>query len=188
MKNTLNIKLLIISLFFVLQACSAPGVTSNDRRAAIETMRQDVLNEIYKLNPKVRTKVNNAPGYAVFSNINVNLIFFSAGSGFGVTVDNSSGKKVYMKMGEAGIGLGAGIKDFRALFIFKSQAVMERFIENGWQVGAHADAAVKAGDKGAALAGEALADGIIVYQLTESGLALQATIKGTKYWTDDTLN
>jgi hypothetical protein len=29
---------------------------------------------------------------------------------------------------------------------------------------------------------------ITVYQLTESGIALQATLKGTKYWTDDDLN
>jgi hypothetical protein len=36
--------------------------------------------------------------------------------------------------------------------------------------------------------GEALFDGITVYQLTKSGLALQATIKGTKYWKDDELN
>ena len=91
-------------------------------------------------------------------------------------------------MGEAGIGFGAGVKDFRALFIFKSKAIMDRFLESGWQVGAHADAAAKAGEKGGAVSGEALADGIIIYQLTENGLALQATVKGTKYWTDDSLN
>jgi hypothetical protein len=31
-------------------------------------------------------------------------------------------------------------------------------------------------------------DNITIYQLTESGLALQATVKGTKYWKDDALN
>jgi hypothetical protein len=31
-------------------------------------------------------------------------------------------------------------------------------------------------------------DNIIIYQLTETGLALQATIKGTKYWQDGSLN
>ena len=31
-------------------------------------------------------------------------------------------------------------------------------------------------------------DGITIYQLTETGVALQATIKGTKYWKDDELN
>ena len=93
-----------------------------------------------------------------------------------------------MKMGEAGFGVGAGVKDFRALFIFESKSVMNRFIESGWQFGAQADAAAKAGEKGAAVAAEALVDGIRVYQLTENGLALQATLKGTKFWTDDALN
>ena len=51
-----------------------------------------------------------------------------------------------------------------------------------------ADAAAKASDMGAAVGGQALLDNITVYQLTESGLALQATLKGTKYWQDDALN
>jgi hypothetical protein len=29
---------------------------------------------------------------------------------------------------------------------------------------------------------------ITIYQMTESGLALQATVNGTKYWKDDELN
>ncbi len=185
-----NKVLIIASILFVtfLQGCSAPGRSGNDKRNAIETMRRDVLTEIYQLKPGLRERVKNAPGYAVFSNVNVNVIFFSAGSGFGVTVDNSTGRKTYMKMAEAGIGFGAGVKDFRALFLFKSQSVMDRFIDHGWQFGAHADAAAKAGEKGGAVGAEALADGIRVYQLTENGLALQATIKGTKYWRDDSLN
>jgi len=65
---------------------------------------------------------------------------------------------------------------------------MERFIRSGWEFGGHADAAAKAGDKGAAVGGEILADNMTIYQLTESGLALQATVKGTKYWKDDELN
>ena len=51
-----------------------------------------------------------------------------------------------------------------------------------------ADAAAKAGDLGAAVGGEAIVDNVTVYQLTQSGLALQATIKGTRYWRDSQLN
>jgi len=46
------------------------------------------------------------------------------------------------------------------------------------------DAAAKAGDKGGAVGGEILLDGVTIYQLTEHGLALQATLKGAKYWKD----
>ena len=58
-----------------------------------------------------------------------------------------------MKMAEGGIGFGAGLKDFRALFVFDNQRAMDNFIKYGWQVGANADAAAKAGDKGGAVGG-----------------------------------
>ena len=61
-------------------------------------------------------------------------------------------------------------------------------MEEGWQAGGQADAVAKAGEKGAALAGAIdVAPGIKLYQITEHGLALMATIQGTKYWKDDEL-
>ena len=151
-------------------------------------MRSEVLAELYKIHPKARAEVAAAPGYAVFSNVNINIIFASFGGGYGVTQNNKTGKSTFMKMGEVGIGLGLGVKDFRAVFIFHDRAVLEKFINSGWEFGGHADAAAKAGDKGAAVGGEALIDGITIYQITQSGLALQATVKGAKYWKDDELN
>ena len=91
-------------------------------------------------------------------------------------------------MGEVGIGLGAGIKDFRAVFVFHDRAALERFLDVGVSIGGQADAAAKAGDLGAAVSGEAIVDNVTVYQLTQSGLALQAIIKGTRYWRDPQLN
>ena len=116
----------------------------------------------------------------MFSNANINIIFASFSGGHGV-VDPKSGTQTYMKMGDAGIRLGLGVKDFRAVFIFHTRADLDRFVNSGWEFGGHADAAAKASDKGAAVGGEALLDGITIYQLTKSGLALQATVKGTKY-------
>jgi hypothetical protein len=39
--------------------------------------------------------------------------------------DNKTGRDTYMKMGEVGVGLGVGIKDFRAVFVFHSPEVMQ---------------------------------------------------------------
>ena len=87
-----------------------------------------------------------------------------------------------------GSNLGLGVKDYRAIFIFHDHNTMKKFIDSGWEFGGHADAAAKASDKGGAVGEEILLDNITIYQLTESGLAVQATIKGTKYWKDDALN
>ena len=77
---------------------------------------------------------------------------------------------------------------FRAVFVFHDVATMEQFINTGWEFGAHADAAAQAGDMGGSVGGEVVLDNITIYQMTESGLALQATVKGTRYWKDDELN
>jgi len=151
-------------------------------------MKNQVLTELYQAKPDVKSQIASAPGYAVFSNANVNLVLASFGGGFGVARNNKTGTDTYMKMGEVGVGLGLGVKDFRVVFVFHTDKSLSNFIENGWAVGAQADAAAKASDKGAAVGGEITADNITIYQLTETGLALQATIKGTKYWKDETLN
>jgi lipid-binding SYLF domain-containing protein len=171
-----------------LTGCTVNKATTQpERRQAVLDMQSDTLTRLYKVQPLARSEIAAAPGYAVFSNANVNVIFASFGGGYGVVTDKG-GNHTFMKMGEVGIGLGLGVKDFRAVFIFHDQKTMDRFVNSGWEFGGNADAAAKASDIGAAVAGEAVIDGITIYQLTETGLALQATVKGTKYWKDGDLN
>ena len=151
-------------------------------------MSNIVLTQLYLLKPDVRKQIEDSPGYAVFSSANVNILLISFGGGYGVVNKNVSGQRTYMKMGEAGIGPGLGIKDFRAVFVFHSKAAMESFIEDGWSLGAQVDAAIKYNDLGGATGGSVTIGDITVYEITESGLTLQATLKATKYWKDEYLN
>ncbi len=184
-----KIGLCALALTVIASGCATTsGTTPQEKRQAVLSMKNKVLTELYDVHPKAKAEIAAAPGYAVFSNANVYIFFVGVGGGYGVVHDNKTGKHTFMKMGEAGVGLGLGIKDFRAVFIFHDRAVLEKFIGSGWEFGGQADAAAKASDKGAAVGGEAVFDGITIYQLTESGLALQATVKGTKYWKDDDLN
>ncbi|TQV84407.1 YSC84-related protein [Aliikangiella coralliicola] len=187
MQRLLIFMVVLVSL--VLSGCTTmSGDTPAQKRQSVLNMKNEVLTELFKLKPDTRTQVSSAPGYAVFSNVNVNIIFASFGGGYGVAKNNATGKQTYMKMGEVGLGLGAGVKDFRAVFVFHTKEAYNRFIEHGWSFGGQADAAAKASDKGGAVGGEAVIDNVTVYQLTQSGLALQATLKGTKYWLDGELN
>ena len=180
---------LALFLVLVLSGCATTGATTADqKRQAILSMKQEVLSDLYKAHPGARSKIAKAPGYAVFSNANINVVLASFSGGEGVVKNNATGKHTFMRMGEVGIGFGLGVKDFRAVFVFHDHDTMQNFIANGWEVGAHADAAAKAGEKGGAVGGEILLDGVSIYQLTESGLALQATVKGTKYWRTSELN
>jgi lipid-binding SYLF domain-containing protein len=181
--------IIVLSLTVLLQSC-AGGINASvaEQKSAIAQMRSDVLSELFREKASARAEVQNAPGYATFSNANVNLILASFGGGYGVVHNNQSGKDTYMKMGEVGLGLGAGVKDFRLVMVFHTVDAMQRFIDQGWAFGAQADAAAKAGDKGAAVGAEASVDDVTIYQFTEAGLALQATLKGTKFWVDEELN
>ena len=189
----LKTTLLTISLLAAityLAGCSTPeGSTASEKRDYILSMREDTLTKLYAEKPEAKTKIASAAGYGTFSNINVNLIFASAGNGYGVVHNNITGKDTFMNMGMGGIGLGLGVKDFRAVIIYKDSNTLHKFIDKGWEFGGHADAAAKSGEKGGAVnvAGD-ITSGMEIYQFTETGVALQATIAGTKYWKNDELN
>ncbi len=173
--------------------CGHAGISfaasAEEQRGEIRKMRQQTLTHLYKVHPAAKTHLQKAAGYAVFSNVGINLIFLSAAGGSGVAHDNKTGRDIFMKMVSGGLGIGLGVKDFRGVFVFASHDGLKRFIDSGWEASAQADAAAKAGGKGGAAAGAiTVAPGVDLYQLTENGLALQATIQGTKYYKNDDLN
>lgn len=189
MKPIKIISFLTLVFFLTTGFLGAEGDSPAEKRKNIQTMRSDTLKELYAHAPQAKDQIAKAAGYAVFSNVGVNLILLSAGAGHGVAHDNASGKDTYMKMASGGVGLGLGVKDFRGVFVFETQEKLDFFINKGWEAGAQADAAAQAGEKGGSFAGAVtVAPGVHLYQLTKNGLAIQATIQGTKYWKDDELN
>jgi lipid-binding SYLF domain-containing protein len=181
----------MIMAFGLLGGCvtTPKGETPQERRGEVQKMRADTLAELYRVHPPAKAQVQKAEGYAVFSNVGVNLILLSAAGGWGVAHDNKTGRDIYMKMVSGGVGLGLGVKDFRGVFVFTTQEAFKKFTESGWEANVQADAAAKSGGKGGAASGAiTVAPGMELYQLTEHGLALQATIQGTKYYRDNELN
>lgn len=163
--------------------------TPEQERHDILKMRDEVLATLYEDAPAARERIERSAGYAVFSNIGINLLVISTANGYGVAHDNATGKDTFMKMYSAGVGVGYGVKDFRAAFVFETQAALESFIVQGWQATAQTDAAAVSGDKGDAANYEIqLAPDVKLYQITETGLALQATLQGTRYVIDKDLN
>jgi lipid-binding SYLF domain-containing protein len=191
--------LLFFRLRFALALCVVSGVVAplaaksdpDAERKEIRAMRDSVLAELYKMKPEAKAKISKAAGYAVFTNVGVNVIFASFAGGKGIVVEDGLLKdtETFMKMASAGVGLGLGVKDFRAVFVFNDKEKLRAFVEKGWDFSGQADAAAKSDDKGAALAGAGtVVPGVDVYQITKNGIALQATLQGTKYWKDKDLN
>jgi lipid-binding SYLF domain-containing protein len=167
------------------------GDNIEEKRAKVRKQRDEILAKLYQEKPEAKAKIEQAAGYGAFNNKNLNLFLLSSGHGYGVVVDKS-GKETFMAMGSLGGGVGLGAKDLSVVFIFKNADVMKKFLDSGWQFGGEADATAKAGDKGGCRLKEAAADTganvFEVYQMTDTGVALQATVAGTKYWKDKDLN
>lgn len=176
----------LISLAFALPAAAK---SSEEKRESIREMREEVLAELFEARPQTRKEIDIAEGYAVFSNVGVQVLLIGGGGGRGVVRDLKSGNDIFMKMANAGVGLGLGVKDFRTVFIFHDRDALNDFVEKGWDFSGEADAAVKSNEKGGEF-GEAagFSKKVSIYQFTKTGLALQASLKGTKYWQDKKLN
>ena len=181
--------LMALFLITVTTGCVSTGnKTKSAQQAEIRHMSNRVLNKLYASKPYTRDQIKDAAGYGVFSNANINLLVVAAGAGYGVLKNNKETGYTYMKMAEGGVGIGFGVKDYRLVMIFHTEQAFAHFKENGWTVGGNADAAAKANKMGGSVEGEAYYGDVSVYTITENGLALQATIKGTKFWVDGDLN
>jgi lipid-binding SYLF domain-containing protein len=172
----------------VVTACAADSKIEK-KQEDIRNMANETLQRLYEANPKTKAAVKGAAGYAVFSNLGIKILVAGSGNGKGIAIEKKSKREIFMKMLEVQAGFGMGVKKFSVIFVFDNERAFNGFVNSGWQLGGQATAAVKSGDKGASMEGAAaVADGIWMYQLTDKGIALEITAKGTKYYKDDDLN
>ena len=196
MRNLARIPLSLTILAIVLSLAAPPGTfsaskkeTKDQQREEIRKMSSDTLARLYKVQPSAKAAIQQSAGHAVFSNFGMKIFVAGGGSGKGLAVDNRTKKETFMKMIEVQAGLGMGIKKFRQVWVFETHKALEQFVYSGWELGGQATAAAKAGEQGASLQGAlAVAPGVWLYQLTGTGLALELTAKGTKYYRNDDLN
>ena len=212
--------LLLVSSVLItalVAGCAVPmGARVADKQKYVRDMRDKTLTELYSLSPDLRSKVESAAAVAVFSNMDIHLGFLSTTRGYGIAVDKATGAETYMRMIRIGAGVGAGLKDFRAVFLFKDPATYQTFINSGWEFGTAGEAALIAGGRtGLALGAGATAQengfegsaraqtgmgavagggvasggkGMAIYEITQNGVVLHATLAGTKYSKDTELN
>src|SRR5262245_42698459 len=186
-----SVGLSILSLVLMVStlALAADQSKVDKERQEIRKRTKEILAQLYKAEPSAKANVQKAAGYAVFSNFGMKIFLAGTGKGKGVAVDNTTKKEIFMKMIELQAGLGFGVKKFSLVWVFETPEAFARFVDSGWELGGQGSAAAKAGGKGAAFQNAlAIAPGVWVYQLTEKGVALELTAKGTKYYKDDDLN
>jgi lipid-binding SYLF domain-containing protein len=157
--------------------------TLAERRQEILDMSKGTIDALRK-DDAAKDLIDDAYGHAVFDTTKGGFLVTGAG-GTGVAMRKNGSDPVYMHMGAGGVGIGAGIENYKLVVLFENEDVYKRFIDGQWAAGASAQAA--AGDDGAAVVGR-FHNGVAVYHLTDQGLIAQADVTGVRFWPSDRLN
>ena len=182
-------KLLIALVLMITSALTVAAKSKEEKQAEARKKADQTLQRLYKAKPSAQSAIKTAAGYAVFNSGGAKILVAGAGRGSGIAVDKATQKVTYVKMREIQAGLGMGVKKCSTIFVFENKDALERFINSGWEFGGQSTAAAKSGDGGGSLQGAAsVSPGVWMYQLTDKGIALELTGKGTKYFKDDDLN
>lgn len=160
-----------------------------EQRQEILKKSDDTLKQLYKIQPKAKELIDKSIGYATFNNFGMKILIAGGGTGSGVVIQKDGAKPIYMNMAEVQAGLGFGIKSFQNIFVFQTKAALNDFVNSGWTFGGQVTAAAKYETTGDAFQDASIvAPGVLMYQLTDSGLAAEITGKGTKYYKSTDLN
>ena len=158
-------------------------------RHQVREMAQDALASLYEILPGARRAIERSAGYAVFSTFGVKLFFAGGTTGKGMVVNKRTGRQTFMKMAQVQGGLGFGVNKNRLIFVFANEQALSNFINQGWEFGAQANVSAMAGGQGGMFTGAAaIAPGVYLYQLTDTGLSATLTVSGTKFFKDGDLN
>jgi lipid-binding SYLF domain-containing protein len=153
------------------------------RRAEIMDMSKDTIADLRE-DKNAKQLLDSAYGHAVFDTTKGGFIVTGAG-GTGVAMRKSGGDPIYMHMGSGGVGLGAGLENYKLVLLFENEDTYRRFVDGEWSAGASAQAA--AGEEGAAAVAK-FVNGVAVYHITDKGLIAQVDVSGVRFWPSDRLN
>lgn len=189
-KVSLPLLAALIGSLSALNGCASPeGTTRMETQNYIQQMRDNALTRLYNIAPEARNEVAMAPGYAVFDARKAQILITTTGNAYGIVHDNQTGVDTYMSAFSAGAGLGAGIKDFKAVVVFKNRQVMNDFINSGWVFGATGGAEAKSSTGGGSVSESAAFDSRLkIYTFTNQGLMAGASLNGVRVWKNEKLN
>jgi len=158
------------------------------QRMVVVQMGETGLTAFYKQNPSAKKEIEAAPGYAVFSTTNVNVVLLVVARGEGILHDKRRKEPIFLRSIKTGEGLGAGYQDQYQIIVFKTTSAIDQFLLtsiDGQRGGLDVDANFSAGSGGTI---RSLNPNITFYTVGLSGYDLQANYGGTLYLVDEQLN
>jgi lipid-binding SYLF domain-containing protein len=164
----------------------APKMSAAEKQAERDArlkLAAEGLEKLYAVQPEARAAVEKAPGYAVFDISAIYALLLVGQKGKGVLFDNATKKPTFMLSSRAGTGPGVGKQRVFQVFVFKSKSAMDQFVLTGG-LGGDISGSVSTGTDGSVRSFNPQID---IYQITVSGMAVQASWGGTVYKVDSDL-
>ena len=168
-------------------AADAPKMSAAEKQAERDArlkLAAEGLEKLYAVQPDARAVVEKAPGYAVFDISAIYALLLVGQKGKGVLFDNATKKPTFMLSSRAGTGPGVGKQRVFQIFVFKSKGAMDQFVLAGG-LGGDISGSASTGTDGMVRSFNPQID---IYQITISGMAVQASWGGTVYSVDNDLN
>ena len=167
-------------------AADAPKMSAAEKQAERDArlkLAAEGLEKLYAVQPDARAIVEKAPGYAVFDISAIYALLLVGQKGKGVLFDNATKKPTFMLSSRAGTGPGVGKQRVFQIFVFKSKGAMDQFVLAGG-LGGDVSGSASTGTDGMVRSFNPQID---IYQITISGMAVQASWGGTVYKVDSDL-
>ena len=181
-----------VALLAAIALPSGHAAAADDKMTAAEKQAErdarlklaaDGLEKLYAVDPKAREAVEKAPGYAVFDISSIYALLLVGQKGAGVLFNNATKKPTFMLSSRVGTGPGVGKQRVFQIFVFKTKGAMDQFVLAGG-LGGDVSGSVSTGTDGTVRSFNPQID---IYQISVSGMALQASWGGTVYKVDSDL-
>ena len=187
--KTIKILLLIVCAMSVSGCMTPKGKTVMERQTRVQEVKAETLDDLYAKVPESESKMEQAVGYGVFKNMGAAFLIGGGANGFGTITDKESGEETYMRAASGSLGFGFGIKNYRLVILFYDPAVMNNFVNTGWDFGANASATLKSeGEGGDATGKGTFKRSMDIYEFTKEGIFLRADLNATRFWPDKGMN
>ncbi len=138
-----------------------------EQQRAILKIRDQTLDQLFKLKPSARAEFDRATGYGVFEINGLNAVLAET-HGRGVVLDKNN-RAAYMQLARTDVGPGAEVKPYRQVLLFGDPETLGRFMVSGSPADTSSD------------------PGVTVYRLDIKGASIQADW-GVRYFRDPDLN
>ncbi len=165
------------------EANTGKFATPADKQKALVNMAQQTVEVLRMKNATAKTLWDETYGYAVFDTTKGGLIVTGVGgTGAALPKSGNASDATFMHLGGAGIGLSAGLSNYKLILFFKDQSTYDKFIHGDWSAGVGAQAvAGQAGNAGKTT----FQQGVKAFRLTDAGLIASADISAMRFWPTD---